>query len=190
LKFDLDKEWELLIEHEKIIEYKQERAKRLKKSNTKLKDFKKLPNINTNIYNINDLDEIENMRSKSFDLNKYSDKYISNNNNNKEEKEKENLIENDSSLKSEVLELLEILKEKSPQYKMNGDKSIWIVKPSGLSRGRGIKCIYELDEVINQVKSGSNQYVIQKYIENPLIINKRKVNKNQIKSNKNFKFLF
>jgi hypothetical protein len=175
LKFDLDKEWELLIEHEKIIEYKLERAKRLKKSSTKTKEFKKLPNGNT--YG-NDLDE--SMRSKSLDLRKYSDRFISNSNANNNEYnsncvERENKIENDPSLKSEVSELLEILKEKSPQYKINGEKCIWIVKPHGLSRGRGIKCIYELDEVINQVKSGLNQFVVQKYIENPLIINKRKV---------------
>ena len=58
---------------------------------------------------------------------------------------------------------------------MNGDGCIWIVKPSGLSRGRGIKCIDGMDEIVNQVKSGANQFIIQKYIENPLIIHKKKV---------------
>jgi tubulin monoglycylase TTLL3/8 len=49
------------------------------------------------------------------------------------------------------------------------------MKPSGLSRGRGIKCINNLSEVLIGVKSGSNQYIIQKYIENPLTIMNKKV---------------
>jgi tubulin monoglycylase TTLL3/8 len=58
---------------------------------------------------------------------------------------------------------------------MNGFRNIWIIKPSGLSRGRGIKCVDNLSAILIQIKSGSNQFVIQKYIENPLIIMNRKV---------------
>jgi tubulin monoglycylase TTLL3/8 len=76
--------------------------------------------------------------------------------------------------KDKVVELLNRLKERSPQYNMNGNKNIWILKPSGLSRGRGIRCIDNLEEIQHIIKSGSNQYIIQKYIENPMIINRRK----------------
>jgi tubulin monoglycylase TTLL3/8 len=52
-------------------------------------------------------------------------------------------------------------------------KKYWIVKPSGLSRGRGISCIDQLNDILTNIKP-HNQIVIQKYIENPLIIKGRK----------------
>lgn len=58
---------------------------------------------------------------------------------------------------------------------MNGMKNIWIVKPVGLSRGRGIQCISSYQEFLGFLKVHGNQYVIQKYIENPLVIFRRKV---------------
>lgn len=60
-----------------------------------------------------------------------------------------------------------------PQYDINGNMNIWILKPSGLSRGRGISCINQLKPTLKKIKDTS-QYVIQKYIENPLIVNRRK----------------
>jgi tubulin monoglycylase TTLL3/8 len=84
-------------------------------------------------------------------------------------------VKNNSNYKPKVKEILEKLKIKNLQYNINGNKNIWIMKPAGLSRGRGIKCVDTLSEVLIQIKSGSNQYVCQKYIENPLIILNRKV---------------
>ena len=45
----------------------------------------------------------------------------------------------------------------------------------GLSRGRGIKCFNNLNEIINYIYGKKSQFVCQKYIENPLILNKKKV---------------
>jgi tubulin monoglycylase TTLL3/8 len=73
-----------------------------------------------------------------------------------------------------VNSLLQRLRKIFPQYSMNGEKNIWILKPSGLSRGRGITCINSLNEILNFIKTNSNQYIGQKYIENPLIIKGRK----------------
>jgi tubulin monoglycylase TTLL3/8 len=95
---------------------------------------------------------------------------------NKKEKEKEKeKTENDPIYKENCNVLIQRSKENFPQTDMNGDRNIWIIKPSGLSRGRGIKCADNLEEILSQMKSGANQFIIQKYIENPLIINKRKV---------------
>lgn len=74
--------------------------------------------------------------------------------------------------KEKVKELLNKLSQ-SHQYKLNRN-NIWILKPSGLSRGRGIKCVDNLQQILSQVRSGGNQYIIQKYIENPMIIMNRK----------------
>jgi len=67
------------------------------------------------------------------------------------------------------------LKVKYPQYGLNGEKNIWIVKPAGLSRGRGISCFRNLVEIQDYVKGKESQWIVQKYLENPLIIHKRKV---------------
>ena len=73
----------------------------------------------------------------------------------------------------EIAPILEKLQNNFPQYAFSGDRNIWIVKPSGLSRGRGISCIDQLNDILSNIKT-HNQTVIQKYIENPLVIKGRK----------------
>lgn len=94
-------------------------------------------------------------------------KVISNDDNEKEEEEQKKLL-------PKIKNILDKLRNHSKnEYQMNGDSNIWIVKPSGLSRGRGISCVSTLSEVIKQIIS-SPECIIQKYIENPLIIKNRK----------------
>ena len=81
--------------------------------------------------------------------------------------------DNISDLLPEISEILDKLSKSYPQYDFSGSRNIWIVKPSGLSRGRGVSCIDQLNDILSNIKL-NNQTVIQKYIENPLIIKGRK----------------
>ena len=95
------------------------------------------------------------------------------NKNDKEEDEIDDFYER-------VENCLKLLSEKFPQFTMNGTKNIWIVKPAGLSRGRGIATYNNLVEILDHVDSKESQWVVQKYIENPLLMKNRKVYKENI----------
>eukprot|EP00939_MAST-03C_sp_MAST-3C-sp1_P002190 g2190.t1 len=45
------------------------------------------------------------------------------------------------------------------------DRNIWILKPASMSRGRGIRLVHDLDDV-----TYSKEVVLQKYVENPLLL--------------------
>jgi len=49
--------------------------------------------------------------------------------------------------------ILEDLKKKYPQYALNGERNIWIIKPAGSSRGRGIVLYKQLVEILDLCKS-------------------------------------
>ena len=51
------------------------------------------------------------------------------------------------------------LKKKYPQYKLNSFYNIWILKPAGMSKGRGIVCYRNLVEIINHVRTKETQWI-------------------------------
>ena len=86
---------------------------------------------------------------------------------------------------AEAVKVLDTLREKYPQFNLDGERNIWIMKPAGSSRGRGICLKRDLCEILDMIKHKdasqaiSNQkngqlYICQKYIENTLIMKCRK----------------
>ncbi|OMJ66566.1 hypothetical protein SteCoe_36543 [Stentor coeruleus] len=67
----------------------------------------------------------------------------------------------------------EDLKNSDPQYYINGTMNIWIIKPGQKSRGRDISIHTRIRDIYDYTNS-SDMCVVQKYIENPLLINSKK----------------
>ncbi len=57
------------------------------------------------------------------------------------------------------VKILEELKKKYPQFNLNGEKNIWIIKPAGSSRGRGIVLYKQLVEILDLCKQKESQFI-------------------------------
>ncbi|NWH76787.1 TTLL3 monoglycylase, partial [Piaya cayana] len=72
--------------------------------------------------------------------------------------------------------LLQCLAEHLSQMAMEGDHNIWILKPGAKSRGRGIVCTGQLEEVLQLAgccgarRARLSEWMVQKYVERPLLI--------------------
>lgn len=82
----------------------------------------------------------------------------------------------DVQLLQEAREVLEALKAVLPQFGIDGVQNIWVLKPAGKSRGRGIQLSARLEKILEVAvgRGAEARWIAQKYIENPLIVNNKK----------------
>jgi tubulin monoglycylase TTLL3/8 len=152
IKLITDKEWAIIGEEDMKSYIKEiENLERMNKINTDVKSFRKSKSTQG---------QFKLFQTIKKDLTK---KYTTNSG--------ENKIERFVPI---VESILVRLKKAMPQFFISGEKNIWILKPSALSRGRGITCMNNLSEILHFLKSNSSLYMAQKYIENPMIILGRK----------------
>ena len=149
------------------------------KSSIQLPLINKFKNINNNNNNNNINNKTNIYTTKKNNIfekkKKTSITIISKNKNSQIETTNPNNFADPSIYLPIITKLLLKLSKFLPQYNLNGYRNIWILKPSNLSRGRGITCIYSLSPILECMKETNNSgVVIQKYIENPLIIYNRK----------------
>ena len=77
-------------------------------------------------------------------------------------------------LLKQILFTLDRYKNLNPQFDLIDQENIWILKPNGLSRGRGIRVFKKLEEIEGYWGAAESEMVAMKYIERPLLINKHK----------------
>lgn len=75
-------------------------------------------------------------------------------------------------LERKAAKLLATMSKFWPQIDIDGVFNIWIVKPGNKCRGRGIQLMNNIKDIIGliNIPAQKTRYVVQKYIENPLVV--------------------
>ncbi|CAM9226330.1 unnamed protein product [Ectocarpus sp. 4 AP-2014] len=69
----------------------------------------------------------------------------------------------------EAVQLCAALERRCPQWAMDGERNLWMLKPAGASRGQGVRVAWTLDQILYAQKTMGGR-VVQKYVETPLLL--------------------
>ncbi|CAO2601298.1 Protein monoglycylase TTLL8 [Lemmus lemmus] len=85
------------------------------------------------------------------------------------------VIHDSRSYFSQCQALLSKISSVNPQTEIDGIRNIWIIKPAAKSRGRDIVCMDRVENILELVATDNqttkdSKWVVQKYIETPMLI--------------------
>eukprot|EP00903_Cladosiphon_okamuranus_P008323 g8007.t1 len=74
-----------------------------------------------------------------------------------------------SQLALEAKQLCATFERRCPQWTMDGERNLWVLKPAGASRGQGVRVAWTLDQILCAQQTMGGR-VVQKYVETTLLL--------------------
>ncbi|CAN0167367.1 unnamed protein product, partial [Scytosiphon promiscuus] len=74
-------------------------------------------------------------------------------------------------LTTEAAQLCIALESRCPQWTMDGECNLWMLKPAGASKGRGVRVAWTLEQILHAQETMGGR-IVQKYVETPMLLSR------------------